>query len=162
MRKERVNKTKTVCTYCGVGCSFEVWTKDREILKVQPSHDSPANKIATCVKGKFSWGHINSDQRLTKPLVRKEGMFHEVEWEEALQVIANNFERIKEQYGADNLSFISSSKATNEESYLMQKLSRQVIGTNNVDNCSRYCQTPATKGLVRTVGIGGDAGGLLI
>ncbi len=161
MRKERVNKTKTVCTYCGVGCSFEVWTKDREILKVQPSHDSPANKIATCVKGKFSWGHINSDQRLTKPLVRKEGMFHEVEWEEALQVIANNFERIKEQYGADSLSFISSSKATNEESYLMQKLSRQVIGTNNVDNCSRYCQAPATKGLVRTVGIGGDAGGIV-
>ncbi len=55
MRKERIKKTKTVCTYCGVGCSFEVWTKDREILKVQPSHDSPANKIATCVKGKFSW-----------------------------------------------------------------------------------------------------------
>ena len=71
MRKERIKKTKTVCTYCGVGCSFDVWTKDREVLKVQPSHDSPANKIATCVKGKFSWGHINSDQRLTKPLVRK-------------------------------------------------------------------------------------------
>ena len=162
MRKERVNKTKTVCTYCGVGCSFEVWTKDREILKVQPSHDSPANKIATCVKGKFSWGHINSDQRLTKPLVRKEGMFHEVEWEEAYKLLLTILKRIKEQYGADSLSFISSSKATNEESYLMQKLSRQVIGTNNVDNCSRYCQAPATKGLVRTVGIGGDAGGLLI
>ncbi len=79
-----------------MGCSFEVWTKDREILKVQPSHDSPANKIATCVKGKFSWGHINSDQRLTKPLVRKNGEFHEVEWDEALNVIADNFTSIKE------------------------------------------------------------------
>lgn len=160
MRKERINKTKTVCTYCGVGCSFEVWTKDREILKVQPSHDSPANKIASCVKGKFSWGHINSDQRITKPLVRKDGAFHEVEWEEALQVMADNFNNIKNQHGADSLSFISSSKATNEESYLMQKFARQVIGTNNVDNCSRYCQAPATKGLTRTVGIGGDAGGI--
>lgn len=120
MRKERIKKTKTVCTYCGVGCSFEVWTKDREILKVQPSHDSPANKIATCVKGKFSWGHINSDQRLTKPLVRKNGEFHEVEWDEALNVIADNFTSIKEKHGPDALSFISSSKATNEESYLMQ------------------------------------------
>ncbi|MGX0844576.1 formate dehydrogenase major subunit [Staphylococcus capitis] len=160
MRKERIKKTKTVCTYCGVGCSFEVWTKDREILKVQPSHDSPANKIASCVKGKFSWGHINSDQRITKPLVRKDGAFHEVEWEEALQVMADNFNNIKNQHGADSLSFISSSKATNEESYLMQKFARQVIGTNNVDNCSRYCQAPATKGLTRTVGIGGDAGGI--
>ena len=161
IRKEIINKTKSVCTYCGVSCSFEVWTKDREILKVQPSHDSPANKIASCVKGKFSWGHINSDQRLTKPLVRKEGAFHEVEWEEVLQVIANHFTKIKAQYGPDSLSFISSSKATNEESYLMQKLSRQVIGTNNVDNCSRYCQAPATIGLIRTVGIGGDAGGII-
>lgn len=160
MRKERIKKTKTVCTYCGVGCSFEVWTKDREILKVQPSHDSPANKIATCVKGKFSWGHINSDQRLTKPLVRKNGEFHEVEWDEALNVIADNFTSIKEKYGPDALSFISSSKATNEESYLMQKLARQVIGTNNVDNCSRYCQAPATKGLFRTVGHGGDSGSI--
>ncbi len=89
------------------------------------------NKFATCVKGKFSWGHINSDQRLTKPLVRKNGEFHEVEWDEALNVIADNFTSIKEKYGPDALSFISSSKATNEESYLMQKLARQVIGTDN-------------------------------
>ena len=73
-----------------------------EILKVQPSHDSPANKIASCVKGKFSWGHINSDQRITKPLVRKDGAFHEVEWEEALQVMADNFNNIKDQHGADS------------------------------------------------------------
>ncbi|MQK80367.1 oxidoreductase, partial [Escherichia coli] len=99
-------------------------------------------------------------QRLTKPLVRKNGEFHEVEWDEALNVIADNFTSIKEKYGPDALSFISSSKATNEESYLMQKLARQVIGTNNVDNCSRYCQAPATKGLFRTVGHGGDSGSI--
>ena len=83
---------------------------------------------------------------MTKPLVRKDGQFHEVEWDEALNVIADNFTKIKEKYDADHLAFISSSKATNEESYLMQKLSRQVIGTNNVDNCSRYCQAATKKG----------------
>ena len=160
MREERINKTKTVCTYCGVGCSFEVWTKDREILKVQPSHDSPANKISSCVKGKFGWDYVNSEERLTKPLVRKGDQFEEVEWDEAISTIAKRFTEIKDTHGANALSFISSSKATNEESYLMQKLARQVVGTNNIDNCSRYCQAPATKGLFRTVGHGGDAGSI--
>jgi len=160
MREERIEKTKTVCTYCGVGCSFDVWTKDREVLKVQPQHESPANKISSCVKGKFGWDYIDSDERLTKPLVRKNGQFEEVEWEEALSVVADNFNKVKASHGSDGLAFISSSKATNEESYLMQKLARQVIGTNNVDNCSRYCQAPATKGLFRTVGHGGDSGSI--
>ena len=160
MREERIEKTKTVCTYCGVGCSFDVWTKGREVLKVQPQHESPANKIATCVKGKFGWDYIDSEERLTKPLVRKNNQFEEVEWDEALQVISENFNKVKASHGSDGLAFISSSKATNEESYLMQKLARQVIGTNNVDNCSRYCQAPATKGLFRTVGHGGDSGSI--
>src|SRR5699024_6235739 len=95
-----------------------------------------------------------------KPLVRKNNQFEEVEWDEALQVISDNFNKVKASHGSDGLAFISSSKATNEESYLMQKLARQVSGTNNVDNCSRYCQAPATKGLVRTVGHGGDSGSI--
>ena len=129
-------------------------------MKVQPQHESPANKIATCVKGKFGWDYIDSEERLTKPLVRKNNQFEEVEWDEALQVISENFNKVKASHGSDGLAFISSSKATNEESYLMQKLARQVIGTNNVDNCSRYCQAPATKGLFRTVGHGGDSGSI--
>ena len=160
MREERIEKTKTVCTYCGVGCSFDVWTKGREVIKVQPQHESPANKIATCIKGKFGWDYIDSEERLTKPLVRKNDQFEEVEWEEALKVVSENFKKVKASHGSDALAFISSSKATNEESYLMQKLARQVIGTNNVDNCSRYCQAPATKGLFRTVGHGGDSGSI--
>lgn len=160
MREDVIKKTKTVCTYCGVGCSFDVWTKDREILRVLPHEDSPANHISTCVKGKFAWDYVNSEDRLTKPLVRKEGYFQEVEWDEALRVISTRFSQIKNQYGKDALAFISSSKCTNEESYLMQKLARQVIGTHNVDNCSRYCQSPATQGLFRTVGYGGDSGSI--
>ncbi|MYL34706.1 formate dehydrogenase subunit alpha [Pontibacillus yanchengensis] len=160
MREERIDKTKTVCTYCGVGCSFDVWTKGREVLKVEPQPGSPANDISTCVKGKFGWDYVNSDERLTKPLVREGDHFKEVDWDTALDRIEQEMTKLKVEDGPDSLAFISSSKATNEESFVMQKFARQVIGTNNIDNCSRYCQTPATKGLFRTVGHGGDSGSI--
>jgi formate dehydrogenase major subunit len=164
MRETRTKRTKTVCTYCGVGCSFDVWTRGRHILKVEPVH-GPANGISTCVKGKFAWDYVNSPDRLTKPLIRAKHVdgseyFRESTWDEALDLIARRFSEVKNQYGPDALAFIASSKCTNEESYLMQKLARAVIGTNNIDNCSRYCQTPATMGLQRTVGYGGDAGSI--
>ena len=163
MRHQRVKRTKTVCTYCGVGCSFDIWTKDRHILKVEPAHGA-ANGISTCVKGKFGWDFANSSDRLRKPLKRVRGesgeTFVEIEWDEALEMIADKFTKIKKEHGPDALAFIASSKCTNEESFMMQKLARAVIGTNNVDNCSRYCQTPASKGLSRTVGYGGDSGSI--
>lgn len=158
MRETRTKKTKTVCTFCGVGCSFEIWTKDREILKIQPVSEAPANAISTCVKGKFGWDFVNSEERITTPLIRKNGEFVEATWEEALDLVASKFKTIKEQNGKDSIGVISSSKITNEDNYILQKLSRQVFETNNVDNCSRYCQSPATDGLFRTVGMGGDAG----
>jgi formate dehydrogenase major subunit len=159
MRKARVKRTKTVCTYCGVGCSFDVWTRDRHILKIEPMHGA-VNGISTCIKGKFAWDFINSDDRLTSPLLRKGDTFVAISWDEALQVIHDKFTQIKRDHGPDALAFIASSKCTNEESYLMQKLARAVIGTNNIDNCSRYCQTPASKGLQRTVGYGADSGSI--
>ncbi|WP_291426720.1 formate dehydrogenase subunit alpha [Deinococcus sp.] len=157
VRDGYINKTKTVCTYCGVGCSFDVWTKDRQILKVEPQ-EGAANGISTCVKGKFAWDYVNSDERLTSPLIREGERFREASWDEALDLVARRFSEIKAQYGPDALAFVASSKGTNEEAYLVQKFARQIIGTNNVDNCSRYCQSPATAGLFRTVGHGGDAG----
>ncbi len=170
MRANRVKQTKTVCTYCGVGCSFDVWTQEngsnpseRRILKIEPLHGA-ANGISTCIKGKFGWEYVNSPERLTKPLIRERGAdgdyFREASWEEALTLVTEKFTEIKQQHGPDALAFISSSKCTNEESYLMQKLARAVVGTNNMDNCSRYCQAPATAGLFRTVGYGGDAGSI--
>ncbi|MBC8105652.1 MAG: formate dehydrogenase subunit alpha, partial [Anaerolineae bacterium] len=159
MRESRIRRTKTVCTYCGVGCSFDVWTKDRHILKIEPEH-GPANGISTCIKGKFGWDFVNSPDRLTTPLIREGDKFREASWDEALQLVARRFSEIKSVHGPDSLAFISSSKCTNEESYLMQKLSRAVIGTNNIDNCSRYCQAPATAGLFRSVGYGGDSGSI--
>lgn len=159
MRMVSIEKTKTVCTYCGVGCSFDVWHRGRQILKVEPN-GGPANGISTCVKGKFGFNFANAGDRLTSPLIRDGNRFRRCSWEDALDFIANRMQAIKRQYGPDALEFISSSKCTNEESYLMQKLARAVIGTNNVDNCSRYCQSPATKGLARTVGYGGDSGSI--
>ena len=159
MRDLRIRRTKTVCTYCGVGCSFNIWTKDRHILKVQPL-DGPTNGVSTCIKGKFGWDFVNSPDRLTKPLIRENGKFREASWDEALDLVTRKFAEIKAKNGSDSLAFVSSSKCTNEESYLMQKLARAVIGTNNMDNCSRYCQAPATQGLFRTVGYGGDSGSI--
>ena len=159
MRETRIRRTKTVCSYCGVGCSFDVWTKDRQILKVAPA-EGPANGVSTCVKGKFAWDFVNSGDRLTRPLIREGGRFRAAGWDEALDLVARRMAEIKATNGPDALAFISSSKCTNEESYLMQKLARAVIGTNNVDNCSRYCQAPATTGLFRTVGYGGDSGSI--
>jgi formate dehydrogenase major subunit len=159
MRAARIRRTKTVCTYCGVGCSFDIWTKDRQILKVAAS-EGLANGISTCVKGKFAWDYVNSSDRLTQPLIREAGKFRTATWDEALDLVARRFLEIKKASGPDSLAFISSSKCTNEESYLMQKLARAVIGTNNMDNCSRYCQSPATIGLFRTVGHGGDSGSI--
>lgn len=158
MRETKIEKTKTVCTFCGVGCSFEVWTKDREILKIEPSENAPVNSVSTCVKGKFGWDFVNSQERITSPLIRKGDVFVEASWDEALSLVAEKLGGIKETYGSDAIGFISSSKITNEENYLIQKLARQVFGTNNVDNCSRYCQSPASWGLQQTGGIGGDSG----
>lgn len=160
VRETEIKRTKTVCTYCGVGCSFDMWTRGRHILKVQPSHESPANGVSTCIKGKFGWDFVNSDQRLTRPLVREGEGFRETSWDEALSRVAQELDRIRHTHGPDALAFVASSKCSNEESYLMQKLARAVIGTNNVDNCSRYCQNPATAGLFRTVGYGGDSGSI--
>lgn len=158
MRQAEIKRTKTVCTYCGVGCSFEMWTRDRHILKVQPDPQAPVNGIATCLKGKFAWDFVNSEKRLTTPLIRENGRFREASWDEALDLVAERLLKDRDRYGPDAIGFIGSSKASNEEAYLTQKIARLVIGTNNVDNSSRYCQNPATEGLFRTVGYGGDAG----
>ncbi len=160
LRESQIRKTKTVCTFCGVGCSFEMWTKGRKILKVQPSPESPANGISTCIKGKFGWDFVNSNERLTTPLIRENGKFRKAKWDEAISTVASRLVDLKEKYGGDSLMFIASSKGTNEESYLVQKMARQIFQTNNVDNSSRFCQAPATTGLWRTVGYGGDSGSI--
>src|SRR5450631_2828898 len=111
MRNALVKRTKTVCTYCGVGCSFDMWTKDRHILKVEPLA-GPANGVSTCIKGKFAWDYINSEDRITKPLVRDGDRFRETTWDEALALVADRLGRTKRDHGPDAIEFISSSKCT--------------------------------------------------
>ncbi|MDB4895482.1 MAG: oxidoreductase [Firmicutes bacterium] len=160
MRGPRIKRTKTVCTYCGVGCSFEVWTKDRKVIRIEPQVEAPANGISTCVKGKWGWEFVNSDERLTAPLIRRGDTFVEATWDEAISLIVERLTEIKKKHGAGSIGVIASSKASNEDNFAAQKFARAVLGTNNVDNCSRYCQSPATAGLMRTVGLGGDAGSI--
>ena len=112
MRESHTKRTKTVCTYCGVGCSYDIWTKGRHILKVEPEH-GPANGVSTCIKGKFGWDYVNSPDRLTKPLIRNGETFREATWDEALTLVAHKFKEIKSEFGPDALAFISSSKCTN-------------------------------------------------
>jgi len=107
MRESRIRRTKTVCTYCGVGCSFDVWSKDRHILKIEPL-EGPVNGVSTCIKGKFAWDHISSEDRLTKPLIREGGAFREASWEEALSFVARRLNEIKAANGPDSIGLISS------------------------------------------------------
>lgn len=158
MRERYVRRTKTVCPFCGVGCSYEVWTRGREVLKVEPRSESPANGIATCVKGKFGWDFLNSRERVTHPMVREGDRWVRTDWDSALKLVGEKLREVISKYGPDSVGVIASCTSTNEEAYLVQKLARTVIGTNNVDNCARYCQAPATVGLMRTVGYGADSG----
>ena len=117
-RKPEIKRTKTVCAYCGVGCSFEMWTRGRNILKVQPMVEGPANGISTCIKGKFAWDFVNAPERLTTPLIRDNGRFREASWDEALDLVARRLMEIRDRNGPDSIGFIGSSKASNEEAYL--------------------------------------------
>jgi len=156
-RLEELNVADTTCGYCAVGCRFDLYSDGEEILAARPTaeEDAPVNGISTCVKGKFGYDFINSDDRLTKPLVRDDrGEFREATWDEALDRVAEGLGGIREEHGGEALSLIASSKATNEENYLMGKFARQVLGTNSVDNCNRLCHSSTVAGLAQTYGYG--------
>jgi formate dehydrogenase major subunit len=116
MREERIKKTKTVCTYCAVGCSYDVWTKERTILKIVPQHGG-ANQISTCVKGKFGWDFVNHEERLQAPLIRTTDGFREASWEEALTLVSTKLRQIRQDHGPDSIGIIVSSKTSNEDGY---------------------------------------------
>ena len=156
-RLEELNVADTTCGYCAVGCRFDLYSDGEEILAARPTdeEDAPVNGISTCVKGKFGYDFINSDDRLTSPLVRdEEGQFREATWDEALWRVADGLGDIAERHGGESLALIASSKATNEENYLMGKFARQVLGTNSVDNCNRLCHSSTVAGLAKTYGYG--------
>ena len=147
-------KVRTTCTYCGVGCQFDFNVRDGRVVGVTSAPDNPVNGRWLCVKGRFGYEFINHPDRLTKPLIRRNGELQPATWDEAYDYIASKLTAIKASDGPDAIALMSSSRCTNEENYLMQKLARAVIGTNNIDQCARTCHAPTVAGLALAFGSG--------
>jgi len=144
----------TICPYCGCGCGMLLGVRQNRIVRVAGEVDNPASHGQLCVKGRFGLDFVDSSDRLTRPLIKREGQFEPATWDEALDLVASKLAAVKEQYGPDAIAGLSSAKCTNEENYLFQKFIRAVIGTNNVDHCARLCHASTVAGLARAFGSG--------
>jgi formate dehydrogenase alpha subunit len=155
--KETIDQTvTTTCAYCGVGCSLDVHVRSGEVVAIDPAMDGPSNLGHTCVKGRFAHQYARAKDRLTSPMMRRtDGTWREASWDEAMGFVAQKLLDIKKTKGPDAIAFISSSRCTNEENYVLMKLVRAAIGTNNVDNCSRVCHSPTSTGLIQSLGESG-------
>jgi formate dehydrogenase major subunit len=144
----------TTCAYCGVGCSFRAEMKGEELVRMVPNLDGHANHGHSCVKGRFAIGYASHPDRILKPMIRARisDPWREVSWEEAISYAASELKRIQAKYGRDSIGGITSSRCTNEETYLVQKLVRAGFGNNNVDTCARVCHSPTGYGLKNTIG----------
>ncbi len=144
----------TTCAYCGVGCSFKAEMRGDEVVRMVPYKDGKANRGHSCVKGRFAWGYANHRERILKPMIRAKisDPWREVSWEEAIGHTASEFKRIQAQYGRGSIGGITSSRCTDEETFLVQKLVRATFGNNNVDTCARVCHSPTGYGLSTTFG----------
>jgi len=144
----------TTCGYCGVGCSFEAEMQGDKVVRMTPYKGGQANHGHSCVKGRFAWGYATHKDRIAKPMIRANiaDPWREVSWDEAIGHAAREFKRIQAQYGRDSIGGITSSRCTNEETYLVQKLVRAGFGNNNVDTCARVCHSPTGYGLKTTLG----------
>jgi formate dehydrogenase major subunit len=144
----------TTCAYCGVGCGFKAEMKGEQVVRMVPWKDGAANEGHSCVKGRFAWGYATHKDRITKPMIRKSisEPWQEVSWEQAISHAASEFKRIQAKHGRGAIGGIVSSRCTNEEGYLVQKLVRAAFGNNNVDTCARVCHSPTGYGLKQTLG----------
>jgi formate dehydrogenase major subunit len=144
----------TTCAYCGVGCTFRAEMKGEQLVRMVPYKDGKANRGHSCVRGRFAWGYANHQDRITKPMIRDsiEEPWREVSWSEALAFTAGKLSSIKAEHGAGALGGVTSSRCTNEETFLVQKLVRAGFGSNNVDTCARVCHSPTGYGLKTTFG----------
>jgi formate dehydrogenase major subunit len=144
----------TTCAYCGVGCAFKAEMQGNTVVRMVPYKDGKANEGHSCVKGRFAWGYATHKDRITKPMIRAKitDPWQEVSWEQAIAHAASEFKRLQAEYGRNSIGGISSSRCTNEETYLMQKLVRAGFGNNNIDTCARVCHSPTGYGLMTTLG----------
>ncbi len=146
--------TRTICTYCGVGCNLDVSTRNGEILSIQAPYDADANGGHTCLKGRYAFKFYNHPDRLTSPMIKRNGALEKVSWDEAYDFIVDKLQAIRAMHGPDAIAGISSARTPNEENYLMQKFMRAVVGTNNIDCCARVCHSPTALGMQRAFGTG--------
>ena len=144
----------TTCAYCGVGCSLNAEMQGEKVIRMVPDINGGANHGHACVKGRFAWGYATHADRITTPMIRSSirDAWREVSWEEAIAHTASEFRRLQGQYGAESIGSITSSRCSNEETYLVQKLTRAAFGVNNVDTCARVCHSPTGYGLKQTMG----------
>jgi formate dehydrogenase major subunit len=144
----------TTCAYCGVGCSFKAEMHGEEVVRMVPYKEGKANRGHSCVKGRFAWGYANHRERILKPMLRDKitEPWREVSWEQAIDRVASEFKRIQKKYGRGSIGGITSSRCTDEETFLVQKLVRGGFGNNNVDTCARVCHSPTGYGLANTFG----------
>ena len=146
---------QTTCPFCGCGCSICLETRDGHVVRVVPGKESSVNKGTLCVRGSYGCDFVNSPDRLTKPLVKRDNTFEEVSWEEALERVATGFKRVKDERGSDSLAVLGSSKCTNEDNYVLQRFARCVLGTNNIDNGGRLYNSASRIGLGSSLSFSG-------
>ena len=144
---------RTTCGYCGVGCQIDFSVQNGKVVDAKPAN-GPSNGGLLCVKGKFAYDYVNHPDRLTTPLIRKNGVLEPASWEEALDLICGKIQQVKAEYGPDAVAGFSSARATNEDNYIFQKFMRAAVGTNNVDHCARLCHSSTVSGLANTLGSG--------
>jgi formate dehydrogenase major subunit len=146
--------TKTVCPYCGTGCEMKVGTQGQKIVQVEPAMEAPVSRGHLCVKGRYAFGFVDAEDRITEPMIRQDGEWRTVSWEQAIRFTADRLAEIVERNGKESVGVLGSARATNEENYLAQKFARVVLGTNNVDCCARVCHTPSAAAMKMMLGTG--------
>ena len=149
-----MRRTLTVCPYCGTGCTFYLVSDGGRLVGVEPSATHPVSRGGLCVKGWNAFAFVHHPDRLTTPLVRRDGVLQPASWDEALELVVERLRAVQEKHGPDAVMFASSAKATNEENYLLMKLARAAFGTNNIDHCARLCHSSTVTGLAETFGSG--------
>lgn len=147
-------EVRTTCVYCGCGCGVSMGTRGNRIVRIRGARENPVNRGSLCVKGRFGMDFVHAPDRLTKPLIRRNGKLEEASWDEALSAVADGLNRIKQKHGPDALAGLASAKCTNEENFLFQKFMRATLGTNNVDHCARLCHASTVVGLAKAFGSG--------
>lgn len=146
--------TRTTCPYCGTGCEMSVGTRQGRIVAVSPLEEAPVSKGHLCVKGRYAFDFVSAEDRVTEPMIRRNGAWNAVSWDEAIRHVADTFRALLDRHGPDSVGVLGSARATNEDNYLAQKFARVVLGTNNVDCCARVCHTPSAAALKQMLGAG--------